>query len=112
MYQGYEVKESDWKLFRKKISGWQENYMGKLVHEYIDMLSDDEKNPSDRFWTLEKRIKADKRDVGVIAEMSRSKMYGNLIGLIDEGAITLDDLSEFSEELQEKLRFVFRENRE
>ncbi len=27
--------EGDWKLFRNKISGWQEFYMDKLNKEYI-----------------------------------------------------------------------------
>ena len=31
----YEIKESDWKIFRKKIISWQENYMQKLNQEYI-----------------------------------------------------------------------------
>lgn len=34
----YEVKEKDWKIFRKKIIVWQENYMRKLNNEYIELL--------------------------------------------------------------------------
>ena len=30
-----KFSEKDWKLFRKKISGWQEAYMEKLNREYI-----------------------------------------------------------------------------
>ncbi len=41
--------EADWKLFRKKIAGWQEAYMEKLVREYMDLLSEDG-NPADKFW--------------------------------------------------------------
>ena len=26
--------EADWKLFRKKLPEWQENYMGELIKEY------------------------------------------------------------------------------
>ena len=33
--------EKDWKLFRSKISDWQEAYMEKLNQEYIEMLSGD-----------------------------------------------------------------------
>ena len=99
-----EVNEKDWKLYRKRLPGWQEKYMDRLNHEYIQLLCDTKKNASDRFWELEKRIKQDKYAVGVSAEMRRSKMYQNLISLIDEGAITIDDLEGFSEELIEKLR--------
>ena len=102
-----DVIESDWKLFRKKLPGWQEAYMDKLNQDYIQLLT----GPgaaSDKFWELEKRIKEDKKDVGVVAEMRRSVMFWNLIALLREEAITLDDLEGFSDELQESLAFVTR----
>lgn len=37
----YEVKESDWKKFRKRVPGWQESYMEKLVQEYLSLLQED-----------------------------------------------------------------------
>ena len=108
MYMQQPVKESDWKLFRKRLPEWQEQYMSRLLQEYMEMLGNEKEKASTRFWGLDKRLKADKRDVGVIAEMSRSKMHGNLIALLDEGAITLDDLEGFSEELQESMKFIFK----
>ena len=30
-----EISKKDWKLFREKLAGWQENYMDKLTKEYI-----------------------------------------------------------------------------
>lgn len=48
-----EFKESDWKLFRKRVIVWQENYMNRLNKEYITLLKQD-KNPSDIFWELKK----------------------------------------------------------
>lgn len=93
--------ESDWKLYKSKIADWQEGYMEKLCKEYIELLSSD-KLPSERFWELEKRIRDDKRDTGVVVTNSRSKVIDNILDLLHEGAITLDDLSDFSEELQER----------
>ena len=55
------VNEKDWKLFRSRIPDWQEAYMDKLNHEYIELLSG-EGNPSDKFWALEERIRQDKKD--------------------------------------------------
>ena len=52
--------EKDWKLFRNKIADWQESYMDRLGKEYIELLSEDV-NPSDKFWSLDKRIKEDRR---------------------------------------------------
>ena len=95
--------EKDWKLFRKKLPGWQEAYMDRLDKEYIELLSEDV-NPSDKFWRLEKRIKEDKKNTGVRAEMSRSNLLYNIISLIDEGAISYEDLEEFSDELKETIK--------
>ena len=50
-----DISQKDWKLFRAKLPGWQEAYMERLNKEYIQILNS-EGNPSDIFWTLEKRI--------------------------------------------------------
>lgn len=94
------VNEKDWKLFRKLLPEWQEAYMEKLCKEYAGILASGS-NASDKFWELEKRINKDKKDTGVSARMSRSMMLENITSLLLEGAITVDDLDGFSEELVE-----------
>lgn len=98
-----EYTEKDWKLFRKKIGPWQEAYMEHLVCEYTQLLTDENKKASEKFWELDKRIKKNKRDTGVIVEMSRSQLLGNILSLIQEGAITMEDLDEFSDQLKESI---------
>lgn len=83
--------EKDWKLFRSRVADWQEAYMDRLNKEYIELLSG-EGNASDKFWALEERINKDKKDKGVILEMSRSQMFSNILSLIEEGAIGYEDL--------------------
>ena len=99
--------EKDWKLFRNKIAGWQESYMDRLNKEYIELLSED-KNPSEKFWQLNNRIKEDRKKAGVQLEMSRSKLIFNIISLINEGAINFEDLEEFSDELKETIGYWIR----
>ena len=96
--------EKDWKLFRNKIADWQESYMDRLNKEYIYLLSEDG-NPSDKFWSLEERIKEDRKKTGVRVEMSRSNLIYNIISLMNEGAISFEDLEEFSNQLKETVRF-------
>lgn len=98
--QEQRFTEKDWKLFRSEIADWQESYMNKLNREYIAILSEDA-NPSDKFWKLEKRIKEDKKKAGVQVRMSRSNLIYNLISLINEGAISFEDLEDFSDGLKE-----------
>lgn len=101
----YQTKEQDWKLFRKKLPLWQEAYMDKLNQEYIRLLSG-EGLASDKFWELEKRIREDKRSIGVVADMRRSQMYSNLLSLLANEIIREDDLEGFSEELSETVKYV------
>lgn len=98
--QEQRFTEKDWKLFRSKIADWQESFMDRLNTEYIAILSKDA-NPSDKFWELEKRIKEDKKKAGVQVRMSRSNLIYNLISLLHEGAISFEDLEEFSDGLKE-----------
>lgn len=95
--------EPDWKIYRANIARWQENYMAKLLSEYRKII-DSPKNPSERFWELDKRIKNDKRKPGVLIESKRSILFDNLAELLHDGAITLDDLAQFSEYAQEQVK--------
>ena len=100
----YQVIEKDWKLFRKLLPGWQEAYMERLTMEYIELLSSD-RQASDKFWELDKRIKQDKRCTGVLArDVKRSNMFQLIIDLIYEEAISEDDLKEFSEDLRDTVK--------
>ena len=100
-----KFSEKDWKIFRSKIAGWQEAYMDKPNKEYIGILSGDG-NPSEKFWALEKRIKKDKKDCGVQCEMSRSIQFYIMLSLLNEGAITMEDLEDFSDDLKEIIQHM------
>lgn len=56
--------------------------MEGFVKEYANFLNDDKKPASEKFWELEKRIKEDKRHPGVIMEMSKSEVIGDIVRLI------------------------------
>ncbi len=96
--------DKDWKLFRSKIADWQEAYIDKLNKEYIEILRGAE-DAASKFWTLEKRIRKDKKDCGVQCEMSRSNLLFIMMSLLKEGAITLQDLDDFSDELKDAVKY-------
>ena len=102
-----EVSKSDWKLFRTHIAKWQENYMERLMQEYVELLSGEE-NASEKFWKLEERIKRDKKHPGVLIELRKSNMIYDIVSLINLGVITTFDLDEFSEELKEGVNFLLK----
>ena len=109
----HQVKEKDWKLFREKLPEWQEAYMERLIKDYAELLDGDEA-ASEKFWTLDKRVRTDRQSLGVrVSEESRSNLQNILTGLILENVISEDDLQEFSEELRESTRMwvqIYRRN--
>ena len=70
LYDDMEVSKSDWKLFRERLPQWQERYMKHLVKKYIDLLNSND-SASDKFWKLEKRIKNDSKNPGVILQLKK-----------------------------------------
>lgn len=99
-----EFPRKDWTLFKEKIVIWQENQMTKLCSEYVELLSSSATG-SEKFWALDERLRHDKRRAGVSVEMSRSEMPFIILRLLDEGAITIDDLAEFSDEMRAYAEF-------
>ena len=102
-----QITEHDWKIFRKKIPDWQESCMELLIKEYIILLQS-EKTASSKFWELEKRIKQDKKSMGVTIDMRRSTAINNIISLVLDEVISLDDLEEFSDDLKETVTYMAR----
>ena len=74
-------------------------------------MNDDKKPASEKFWELEKRIKGDKRHPGVIMEMSKSEAIWDIVRLIRLNVITYDDLSDFSDELQNEVKRILEMSR-
>ena len=103
-----EISKSDWTLYRKKIAGWQEGCMEKLCTEYAALLSDSNTKASERFWALERRIKEDKRLAGVQVETRKSNMLYDIARLVAEEAISFEDLSEFSSDIQDAVKLLLR----
>ena len=100
-----EVTKKDWKLYREKIPGWQEAFMERLIASYIKYLEGKE-SASTKFWELEKKIKRDRKNPGVLIELNKQDMPFDLIRLIHEGVINVNDLDEFSDELKETVNFL------
>lgn len=101
----YEVIESDWKLFRQKMSVWYELFMERLVSEYSELLNRPD-TASDRFYALSARIEKDRRHTLMTARMSRSNMFSILIALVSDGIVKRRDLEGFSKDLRGRLELI------
>ena len=100
-----EISKADWKLFRERVSEWQEHYMERLAKEYVELLTSPG-NASDHFWELEKRIRQDKMHPGVLIQLQKSTDIWDIAYFVRDGVITMDELEGFSEDLIEAVKFI------
>ena len=100
-----EISKSDWKLYRERVSDWQEHYMEGLTKEYIKLLSSPG-NASDHFWELEERIKKDKKHPGVMIELRKSDALWDIAMFVNKKVIIMDDLEGFSEDLIDAVKLI------
>jgi len=93
-----DVSKKDWKLFRELLPVWQERFMERLLAEYAQIISGDGA-ASDRFWSLDDRMKRDKESPGVLISPSKSNLPWDLARMIHDGIITMDDMNGFTDDL-------------
>lgn len=79
--------------------------MERLIKEYIDLLSSPG-SASDHFWELEKRIKQDKKNPGVLIELRRSTAIWDIAIYVGNKVITIDELEGFSEDLIDAVKLI------
>ena len=108
MYETPSVRESDWKVFRKKAPEWEQAVLDRLNQAYIQLLCGPE-TPAEKFWTLRRRINKDVHRIGVSIEAGRSTMEDEMGLLLRAGAITPEDLDGFSADLRGRLEAVYRD---
>ena len=102
-------KESDWKVFRRRVPEWRERYLSLKNQEIIAILTEKDKTPTEQFWDAKEKMKEEARIlVDCLDGHSRSKMDWYLFLMYRHGLIQNADLEEFSEELREQIRASLR----
>ena len=100
-----EISKADWKLYRERVSDWQEHYMEQITKEYVELLTSPG-NASDHFWALEKRIKQDKKHPGVLIELRKSTALWDIACCVRAKVITMNDLEGFSADLIDAVKLI------
>ena len=81
-----------------------------LANEYVSLLNNDSMPASDRFWELEKLIKKDKKNPGVIIQLKKSDAIWDIAAMINLRVITVDDLADFSDDLKAAVALICSRN--
>ena len=96
--------ESDWRKFRDMVPALRERYLASRNVRISALLADPKKNETERFWAA---MDVMKREARILCECldghSRSKMWLYMLTMIRYGMFTREDLSGFSEDLQQEL---------
>ena len=100
-----EISKKDWKRYRERLPEWQEHFMERLTKEYIELLSAPG-NASDHFWELEERIRKDKKNPGVLLNVTKSNAIWDIAVFVGRGIITMDELDGFSPDLVEAVKLI------
>lgn len=96
--------ESDWKIFRKRIPEWRDRYLHRANSDIIAVLNNNNGTPTERFWNAKERMDEEAKKLAACLDgHSRSKMYRFLSSMLRYGLIEEPDLTEFSEELQQRI---------
>ncbi len=96
--------ESDWKMFKKHVPVWREQYLNHRNENIAALLTDKEESPTERFWNAKKILKEDSYILtSCLDQYSRSKMTISLSLMIRYGLIEEPDLVVFSDELREHI---------
>ncbi len=102
-------KESDWKTFRNRVPEWRERYLRGVNQRLVGMLTDPNRSPTERFWDTKQKMKEEAQVLTKCLDgHSRSNMDWFLMLMLRHGLVTEDDLTEFSEELKERVVSMVR----
>ena len=100
------MKESDWKVFRAMVPEVRERYLASKNNELKLILTEEGKTPTEQFWNTANRCEEiSKILVECLDGHSRSKMDLYMGLMLRHGLLSQDDLTQFSPELRESLRF-------
>ena len=98
-------KESDWKKFKNSLDKWRERYLKWKNDEIRSILEDRDRDETDKFWDIvgfQKNEAKKLRDC--LDGFSRSNMTLHMALMKKYKMIDRDDISEFSEEIQNLLK--------
>ena len=95
------IKETDWKLFRRRVPEWRERYLEQQNQALRALLEQPNQTPTTIFWQVKNFADEQAR---VLVECfdghSRSTMERFMITMYRYRVIARADIDEFSEELQ------------
>ncbi len=97
--------EADWKRFKCLVPKVRERYLEQQNALLLQVLSAANRTQTERFWdTFEQMKDLSKVLRDCLDDHRRSKMVMDMLLMLHVGMLVQDDLAEFSDELQARLK--------
>lgn len=105
------IVESDWKIFRKLRERALERFCQRILDECRAVAGGDSGTPHERYIALSRHVHKRNRDIArMFDEPRRSDAILQILGMYAEGLFSGDEFSEFSEELQARVRGLLEDD--
>lgn len=106
------MSESDWQAFRSLVPVLRERYLQKRIAELKGLLDAPGITATERFWNAHQKVT---EEASILKQCldghCRSRMTSFIHEMLVCGLMDIGDLAVFSEELQEKAKSWYEENR-
>lgn len=100
--------ESDWKTFQAMVPVLRERYLAERTGRIAALLTNPKKNDTERFWDAMEEMEKEAEVLRYCLDgHTRSKMWLFMVSMIHAGMMKKEDLSRFSDELQQSIAYVF-----
>lgn len=102
-----DIKESDWKKFRKLQPLALERYCQRVLSELEAISSDDSQSFHERYLAVFKLVEArDKSLARLFDNPSRSRALLQLAGIYGQGLLTDEEFMEFSQGIRNEIELI------
>ncbi|MCC5844712.1 MAG: hypothetical protein JJU05_10715 [Verrucomicrobia bacterium] len=107
----FTPNESDWTLYKKLVAPARERFLHRINQEVTVILSDPERNHTERFWDAFHKMEKDQKILAdAFGRFSRSNMALSILAMCRHQMIDRETLQAFSREFREKVEFFLDDN--
>lgn len=100
-----QIKESDWKVFKKLYPLALERFYDRAVNELQKIVTGGEMNSEDRYHTIYKKVQERDKKLAKLFDGTyrRSEAFIQLVAYYREGLVTKEELNQLSEENRNRI---------
>ena len=102
-----DIKESDWKVFRKLRELALERYCQRVLKDVRQLVDKDSGSYHERYLKLWKLLRNRDKTLGLcFDDPRRSQAFIQLTNIVEQDLLTEDELDQFSDETRERIKVI------